>query len=115
MEAKAVLTSLQSGDIRNLLAKYEPSLKELLNVSQAEIRLNRELFGGFTSIENLEETVGPLGLDVAAVPADGIKCERCWNYRTDTDSYGPWPVVCGRCRKALDEMGYSELNASVAQ
>jgi len=53
--------------------------------------------------------------NVEVIRPDGIKCERCWNYRTDTDSYGPWPVVCGRCRIALDEMGYSELNASVAR
>ncbi len=52
---------------------------------------------------------------VEVIPADGIKCERCWNYRTDTAPYGPWSVVCGRCAGALDEMGYSELNASIAQ
>ena len=78
--------------------------KNCFNVSRSSGRAT--LLDGITSASEL---------GVRRLPADGIKCERCWNYRTDTDSYGPWPVVCGRCRNALDEMGYSELNASVAR
>jgi isoleucyl-tRNA synthetase len=83
-----------------LAKKFESSLKELFNVSQVSVH---ELPGQLPQRR------------IEVLPAEGVKCERCWNYRTDTDSYGPWPVVCGRCRQALDEMGYAELNASVAQ
>ena len=122
LEAKVALISLDRGGVVEILSKYESQLKELLNVSEAirisEFELHKTSFGqGGTSLENLRELIIPfsVSLKILALPADGIKCERCWNYRTDTDSYGPWPVVCGRCRHALDEMGYSELNASVAQ
>jgi len=95
-EAKVVVAG--SPEELKLLARYASSFRELLNVSQVEF---------------VPES--PAIQAVKVLLADGVKCERCWNYRTDTDSYGPWPVVCGRCRKALDEMGYSELNASVAR
>jgi isoleucyl-tRNA synthetase len=78
----------------NLLAvarRYEPSLKELLNVSQVEL----------TSGESIRAiTAG----------ADGEKCARCWNYRTDIGADQRWPTVCGRCAGALGEIGFPPLN-----
>jgi len=82
-----------------LLSKYLSSLKELLNVSQVETN-HSPAFSNF----------GKADVSVEVSPADGVKCERCWNYRTDTAQYGPWPVVCGRCREALDLMGYKSLS-----
>ena len=73
-----------------VLERYSASLKELFNVSQV-----------FT--ESGETLV------VETLPADGVKCGRCWNYRTDTALYGPWPDVCGRCAGALAAMGYSRV------
>ncbi len=66
-------------------------LKELFNVSQVQ------LIPGET-------------LSVETLPADGRKCGRCWNYRTDIAPFGPWPEVCGRCADALDAMGYSRVS-----
>ncbi|RRA47180.1 isoleucine--tRNA ligase [Acidipila sp. EB88] len=71
-----------------VLARYATSLKELFNVSQVTV-----IPGTTTSVETLL--------------ADGTKCGRCWNYRTDTGDYGPWADVCGRCADALAAMGYS--------
>jgi isoleucyl-tRNA synthetase len=68
-----------------LLQKYEGSLKELMNVSQVEIE----------SGVDLKATV---------LPADGLRCERCWNYRTDIGLDSRWPTVCGRCVEALQAM-----------
>jgi len=79
------------------LSRYELSLKEVTNVSQIEL-----------------VPEGPTTQAAKVLLADGIKCERCWNYRTDTAPYGPWPVVCGRCANALDEMGYGDLNMGAA-
>jgi isoleucyl-tRNA synthetase len=89
----------------DLLRRYEPYLKELYNVSQ--VRVDEAFSGSGGVVPHIDG-------------ATGTKCERCWNYYRDdspnrVQSYGPWPVVCGRCRGALDEMGYSELNASVAR
>jgi isoleucyl-tRNA synthetase len=81
----------------NLLAvaqRYEPSLKELLNVSQVE------LTGG----EDIRATT---------VGADGSKCTRCWNYRTDVGIDPRWSTVCGRCASALDEIGFPPLSEEV--
>ncbi len=67
---------------------HRASLKELFNVSEVQVE------------------AGP-HLRVETLPADGAKCGRCWNYRTDVASFGPWPEVCGRCAGALAAMGYS--------
>ncbi len=68
-----------------LLQKYEGSLKELMNVSQVEIESGADL-------------------KVTVLPADGLRCERCWNYRTDIGLDPRWPTVCGRCVEALRAM-----------
>jgi isoleucyl-tRNA synthetase len=71
-----------------LLARYRGSLKELLNVSQVEV------------------VSGP-GAEVIAttLPAEGKKCERCWNYSVHVGEDWRWPTVCERCSAALDQMG----------
>ncbi len=71
-----------------VLAAYAPSLKELFNVSEVTVRAGETL-------------------EIETLPAEGTKCGRCWNYRTDTATYGPWADVCGRCAEALATMGYS--------
>ena len=71
-----------------LLERYRGSLKELLNVSQVEVR------------------TGPSPQVIAAtLPADGAKCERCWNYSVHVGEDWRWPTVCERCSAALDQMG----------
>jgi isoleucyl-tRNA synthetase len=45
--------------------------------------------------------------------ADGAKCTRCWNYRTDIGVDPRWPTVCGRCAGALDEIGFPPLTEEV--
>ncbi|WP_446743763.1 isoleucine--tRNA ligase [Silvibacterium acidisoli] len=90
LEAKMHLSA--GGETYTLLEKYGPALKELFNVSAIEV-------------EEGSEGV----LTAATLPADGIKCNRCWNYRTDTAQYGPWADVCGRCSSQLDLMGYDKL------
>ncbi|HEY0796664.1 MAG TPA: class I tRNA ligase family protein, partial [Acidisarcina sp.] len=66
--------------------RYAASLKEFFNVSQVSL------------------TYGE-GSGVSSVPAEGDKCDRCWNFMPDVSAYGVWPNVCGRCRHALGEMG----------
>jgi isoleucyl-tRNA synthetase len=76
-----------------LLARYNDSLKELLNVSQVS----------WTTSPNAD------GIRVAASPADGTKCERCWNYSIHVGEDPRWPTVCERCSAALSEMGVEAL------
>jgi len=104
LEAKVSIEA--SGDYLTLLRLVEAKstfrefdiLKELFNVSQVEI------------VESLPQSAQVV---VNVHPADGSKCERCWNYYADdgpnrVQSYGPWPKVCGRCATALEQMGYKQ-------
>ena len=71
-----------------LLERYRESFKEVLNVSQLEVK------------------TGPSPQVIATTfPADGEKCERCWNYSVHTGEDRHWPTVCERCSAALAEMG----------
>jgi isoleucyl-tRNA synthetase len=60
-------------------------LRELLNVSQLEIR----------GKDNREPVV--------VTKADGQKCERCWHWETDIGQNAEHPTICGRCVRAVLE------------
>ncbi|MEG9437257.1 isoleucine--tRNA ligase [Edaphobacter sp. HDX4] len=80
-----------SGGTLSLLERYESSLKELFNVSQV-------------SLSHIEHPNGETRVITAA--AEGVKCERCWNYTTDVSDDARYPTVCLRCAEALDAIGY---------
>jgi len=86
LDARLVLEVPQA--MGTLLERYRGSLKELLNVSQ------------------VEALTGPSQQIIATtLPADGTKCERCWNYSVHVGEDWRWPTVCERCSAALDQMG----------
>ena len=74
-----------AGDQLTLLLKHAAGLKEILNVSRVSVKQGSEL-------------------KIAALPASGSKCARCWNYMPEVSSYGIWENVCTRCQDALREM-----------
>jgi hypothetical protein len=51
-------------------------------------------------------------VQIVTFPADGAKCTRCLNYRTDIGIDTRWPV-CGRCADVLDEIGFPPLSEGV--
>jgi len=61
---------------------WEEDLKELLNVSQLEVR------------EGVEDAV-------SVGHADGAKCERCWHWETDVGQHALHPTLCSRCVGAV--------------
>jgi isoleucyl-tRNA synthetase len=65
------------------LASATDDLKELLNVSQLDVRA---------------------GLEEALVVerAAGQKCERCWHWETDIGVHAAHPGLCGRCARAVE-------------
>jgi isoleucyl-tRNA synthetase len=114
LEAKVAIGA--QPETASLLERYSSSLKELLNVSQVAVNgvdsrdkfyylKNREHTDALSHLYGQAPVVHTFKLDASA--ADGAKCGRCWNYRTDVARYGPWSDVCGRCAQALDAMGYS--------
>ena len=93
LEAK-VTVAAKDGDA-SFLSSHAAQLKELLNVSQVSVVAAD---GSSTSL--------------ITAPADGQKCNRCWNFYPDgspqhVHPFGPWENVCGRCADALTQMGFS--------
>lgn len=41
------------------------------------------------------------GLSILVAPAEGTKCERCWNVTQDVGADPDWPTACARCARAL--------------
>jgi isoleucyl-tRNA synthetase len=39
--------------------------------------------------------------DIGIYPADGIKCARCWNWRTDVGQSALHPALCARCTEVV--------------
>jgi isoleucyl-tRNA synthetase len=72
-----------------LLDRYRPGLKELLNVSQVEVK-----------------TGSSSQVVATTLPAEGKKCERCWNYSVHVGEDRRWPTVCERCAPVLEQIGF---------
>ena len=47
---------------------------------------------------------GSTGVHVDIKRADGLKCERCWNYSTHVGEDKNYPTVCERCSAVLKEL-----------
>jgi isoleucyl-tRNA synthetase len=65
------------------------ALRELLNVSQLEIK------------------VGGEAVVVSVSKAAGEKCERCWHWETDVGAHAEHPTICARCVKAVQASAQS--------
>jgi isoleucyl-tRNA synthetase len=44
------------------------------------------------------------GLAIKTEKADGVKCERCWNYSIHVGENKRYPTICERCSEALAEI-----------
>ena len=85
LEAKLTFTA--SPTLRAEVGGHLDALRELLNVSQLEIK-----------------TEGGASVTVAVGKAAGQKCERCWHWETDVGAAPGHPTICGRCLKAVTEV-----------
>jgi len=47
---------------------------------------------------------GTGGIHVEVKKADGLKCERCWNYSTHVGEDKTYPTICERCSAVLKEL-----------
>src|ERR1700722_5478744 len=87
LDAKLVLEVPEA--MGALLDRYRPGLKELLNVSQVEVK------------------TGPSSQVIATtLPAEGTKCERCWNYSVHVGEDRRWPTVCEGCGPVVQQIGF---------
>jgi isoleucyl-tRNA synthetase len=73
----------------DLLTRYRDELRYVFIVSQVDVVPSDE---------------GASGIVVKVLPAEGQKCERCWNYSTRVGESTRYPNVCERCVAALEEI-----------
>jgi isoleucyl-tRNA synthetase len=78
-----------SGESFDLLERYRDELRYLFIVSQVDLRQSDE---------------GASGVVVKVLPAEGQKCERCWNYSPRVGESSRYATVCERCVDALEEL-----------
>jgi isoleucyl-tRNA synthetase len=83
LEAKVILKA--DKDTTYFLLDYFNDLRFIFIVSQVEVH-ESDAFA------------------VEIQKADGVKCERCWNYSVRVGESEKYPTVCERCSKALDEI-----------
>lgn len=87
LEARVEIAA--SGTDYELLERYRDELRYLFIVSQVDVS---------QAIDAASEVAVRVGA------AEGVKCERCWNYSTQVGESARFPTVCERCVKALEEM-----------
>jgi isoleucyl-tRNA synthetase len=120
-EAKMIGKGLEAGlklsasaNTHALLKRYEPRLKEILNVSKVAVGeySEEDAWVRTSDAPRTGFVLGPgtiggqlTGLKIEALPASGSKCARCWNFMPEVSDYGIWHDVCNRCQSALREMG----------
>ena len=88
LEAQVTITA--SDPLHSLLARYQGQLRYLFIVSAVSL---------VQSSGN-----GSGGVHVEVKKADGVKCERCWNYSTHVGEDKNHPTVCERCAAVLKEI-----------
>jgi isoleucyl-tRNA synthetase len=86
LEAQVTLSAPDS--LYPLLEKHKAELRYLFIVSQV----------------GLKAASGSGELKVEVGKADGLKCERCWNYSTRVGEDAKYPTVCERCAPVLREI-----------
>jgi isoleucyl-tRNA synthetase len=86
LEAKLVFGG--PGSALTQAQDHAEALRELLNVSQLELKPNTEA-----------------AITVSVEKAAGEKCERCWHWETDVGSHSEHPTICGRCVQAVTQHG----------
>jgi isoleucyl-tRNA synthetase len=83
LEARVTITA--SGEDYKRLALYADKLPGLFVVSQVKIK----------------QGAPDAGIAFEVGKADGVKCERCWNFSTHVGEDAQYPTVCERCSPNL--------------
>ncbi len=90
LEAQVTVTAAEP--VFSVLQRYQDRLRYLFIVSAVNLQPGKS--GNGTS-----------AVSVQVSPADGKKCERCWNYSVHVGEDAVYPTVCERCSAVLKEIG----------
>jgi isoleucyl-tRNA synthetase len=89
LEAQVTITA--ADPVYSLLERYADQLRYVFIVSAVTL-VQASGNGGSNSVH------------VEVKHADGLKCERCWNYSTHVGEDKNYPTVCERCNAVLKEL-----------
>ncbi len=98
---EAAVTLGVSDELQAELSPFSDQLRSLLIVSSVDLVPAGTLEQGHVS-EEVE------GLKVYVEPTTEPKCERCWIHDPSVGGHEQHPSICGRCARALEEMGQEE-------
>lgn len=88
LQAKVVILTASNRDFQ-YFSSFKDILASIFIVSQVELKQVASVAAGLS--EYFSQT------EVQIYPADGIKCARCWNWRTDVGQSSAHPTLCARC------------------
>ena len=106
LEDKRKSKEIGSSLAAQVVLRAEPELRDFLRSFGEDLRFFF-IVSGVRFDDALAEGLASeriAGLRVQVMPADGVKCERCWNFTTDVGADPAWPTACARCGRALAEM-----------
>jgi isoleucyl-tRNA synthetase len=102
LEAK-LLVYVNNPNLRSLLetlnqttGNHVDELRYLFLASQVELLDSPDRFSGM-KYATVTETLG-----IGVADADGVKCDRCWNYSLNVGSFELHPLLCDRCVAAIE-------------
>jgi len=97
LQAKVVILTA-SGRDHQYFSSFKDSLASIFIVSQVELKQVSSVTAALN--EYFSQT------ELQIYPADGIKCARCWNWRTDEGRSNSHPTVCSRCTQVVEQSSF---------
>ncbi len=94
LDAKVTISC--TGEAADVLASFGDELKTIFIVSGVTLTVDAPADGAFTECA----TEGISG--VLVEQADGVRCDRCWMYTTDSTDTADGGHLCDRCRAAIE-------------
>jgi len=95
LQTKVVILTTSDRDYQ-YFSSFKETLASIFIVSQVELKQVASVTLALSDYFSQTE--------VQIYPADGIKCGRCWNWRTDVGQWAVHPALCARCTKVVEQI-----------
>jgi isoleucyl-tRNA synthetase len=95
LQAKVVIATASDRD-GQYFSSFKDILASLFIVSQVELQSVPSVTAGLSDYFSQTE--------IQILPADGVKCVRCWNWRTDVGQSPHHPALCARCAGIVEHI-----------